>query len=107
VALFKFNQEVTMNKHTPGPWRYDGHGINADGIRLVSFEDEAYPTFDEEGCYARSEKQDADGAIMAASLDMYETLNQFIEEFERGREWISYDTLDRAVRALRKAEGKA
>jgi hypothetical protein len=60
-----------MTTQTPGPWHYDGHGINRpDGVRIATFEDTAYPTFDEEGCYARSERQDADGKLIAAAPDL-------------------------------------
>jgi hypothetical protein len=99
-------------KHTPEPWHYDGHGINRpDGVRLATFEDESYPTFDEEGCYARSDRQDADGMLFAAAPDMLEALEGILNSFhESVRTTASLDefpALKAVQAAILKATGQA
>lgn len=105
-----------MSRHTPGPWELHGFCENGtfpgivherhdkDGKRVHAEQVLPFYDCDPQGkTYARHM---ADKRLIESAPDMYRALNQFIDEFERGREWISYDTLDMAVRVIKKVNGE-
>jgi hypothetical protein len=49
------------------------------------------------------EQAQANARLIAAAPDMLKVLIQLTTEWERGREWISEDTIDQATRAIAKA----
>jgi len=114
-----------MSKHSPAPWRIVGKpwedGSQVFGIysgtptvdRLTG--NTHYPNDQQVLPFYYCDlyhtmagaRHIADAHLMVASPDMYATLEQFVDEFERGPEHVSMDTLDRAVRALAKARGES
>ena len=79
-----------MSKHTPGPWG------NRKVFKLTAVTEA--PT--------DPKAHEANARLMAAAPDMLKALMQFISEMDEGREWISDDTIDQAVRAITKATGE-
>ena len=64
-------------KHTPGPWNFDGHGINAKGERILKVQ---YQRHDGNGKI--SERFDADSNLAAAAPELIESLKWFVHIVE-------------------------
>lgn len=97
-----------MNKHSKGPWRYDGHGVNSvEGERICK------PSY--EGPYSgdnnRLERYDADCNLIASAPELLEACKLALDEIEKAAErfatdketWLSYEALKNAIV---KAEGR-
>lgn len=100
------------SKHSRGDWKVCG-----DHMQIKSFKDK-HDRFPKTICMT-VEHQDrsvnspiacdegfANAKLMAASPKLYQAAIQFLEEWERGREWISEDTVDQFIRATMIAENK-
>jgi hypothetical protein len=72
--------------HTPGPWSFDGHGINSpEGQRIckVSHSDPyGYP----EGKAVRNARFDADSRLIAAAPDLLECVKKLVLVIDGGDE---------------------
>lgn len=62
-----------MINHSPGEWKFDGHGINADGERIATMDDNHYPFM------PRCPMLDADGFVMAASKELHAALTHCLD----------------------------
>ena len=92
-----------MSKHTPGPWRFDGHGVNAaDGQRIATLRESL----------KHSPEGEATGAALAAAPELLEALRT-IARSSTGQVDQSDDDIEAAfagihalaLRAIAKAEG--
>lgn len=114
-----------MSRYSPAPWYIagkpwedDSHAFgvysgaaNVDGLTGKTYYpncQQVLPFYDCDLKFGiNGGRHLADAHMISASPEMYEALEQFIAEFERGPEHVSMDTLDRAVRATRKARGES
>jgi hypothetical protein len=94
-----------MAKHSPGPWSIHGDretliGDNSGKMMLATalYMHSTHPEWDRP-----LEQAQANARLIAAAPDMLKVLIQLTTEWERGREWISEDTIDQATRAIAKA----
>ena len=93
-----------MSKHTPGPW--EAHNGEVTTPRENGRSYRRIAAVQDYGLGSLKEVDDANATLMAAAPDMLKALMQFISEMDEGREWISDDTIDQAVRAITKATGE-
>lgn len=54
---------------------------------------------------AALDEQEANARLIAAAPKLLKVCEQLVEEYERGPEWVSADTIDQAVNAIIQAEG--
>jgi len=90
-----------MSKHTPGPWEAQNGEVTTPRENGRSYRRIA--AVQDYGAGSLKEVDDANARLMAAAPDMLKVLIQLTTEWERGREWISEDTIDQATRAIAKA----
>lgn len=90
---------VTGYQHTPGPWRYTGHGyVNASDCRICQvgdFEDKELLPFNRK-------RWEADSRLIAAAPDLLEALKVIVDlpfQFPCG-------LLEQALDAIEKATGQ-
>ena len=97
-----------MSKHSRGPWSIHGDNktlIGDNSGKMMLAEVLHTHVTHREWCRPLSEAQ-ANARLMAASPDMLKALMQLVSEMDEGRELISDDTIDQAVRAIAKATGE-
>jgi hypothetical protein len=85
-------------KHTPGPWRFDGHGINGnDGTRIAKVSNTNPHQGDGR---TRDTEFDATSRLIAAAPELLEALKEVVAISDR-----KHDAWDKARAAIAKAEG--
>jgi hypothetical protein len=85
------------NKHTPGPWLFDGHGINHNGKRIANLSQAPYNYI--QGKPVRNKQRDADGYLMAGSPNLLKACEWaiiLIEQYEGKDE--CWDALNEAIK---------
>ncbi|MCR9292038.1 MAG: hypothetical protein NXI32_04915 [bacterium] len=103
---------TTETKYTPGPWVAGGSLVSNKSRYIAVVQHNLAPRELDAKDYSRygaqtMEELDANARLIAAAPDLLKAVEQFVDEFERGREWVSLDSIDMAVRAIRKAKGKS
>ena len=68
----------TNTKHTPGPWSFDGHGINTGGARLATINKTAQISTGKAWRAIEQPESDANAKLMAAAPELLEALNGLI-----------------------------
>ena len=88
-------------KHTPGPWNFDGNGINAKGERILKVQ---YQRHDGNGKI--SERFDADSNLAAAAPELLAALELTLEPLDIGEDCgLTADTYNIVCAAIAKATG--
>ena len=89
-------------KHTPGPWRFDGHGINgADGTRIAKVSNTN--PYQSDG-RTRDTEFDATSQLIAAAPELLLACKLALDAIEMDRHHPGYADALRA--AIAKAEGR-
>jgi len=84
-------------KWTPGPWR-----INFDNQVCVQVDGEYHAVCTDQFCYAPQSEQNANARLIAAAPDLYEALEQALDDMQmNGLDIADY------LPALAKARGEA
>ena len=90
--------------HTPGPWYQDGMGnIGPHAVAITAGKLIDGPEYQREDLIAEvyGERDSANVHLILAAPALLKAANQFLEEWERGREFVSEDTVDQFVNATR------
>ena len=89
-------------KHTPGPWNFDGHGINHEGERIAKVSHERCENHD----MGRrlSPRFEADSLLIAAAPDMEEALDFAYQALtDRNGAVEDQEAIEKILAALAKA----
>lgn len=87
-------------KHTPGPWKWDGHYVTDETNTLISIDGIAQP----HGCLPDDDVSRANACLIAAAPDMLEALKIYIACRDAGQSGAENDAIESAID---KAEGRA
>jgi hypothetical protein len=90
----------TNTKHTPGPWSFDGHGINTSGARLATINKTAQISTGKGWRAIGQPESDANAKLMAAAPELLACIEDILDaggdlnamDFDRYRSAIALAT---------------
>jgi hypothetical protein len=71
-------QQVAKAAHTPGPWHFDGHGINSSVGERIAKVQHGEPYLTDGGQPRRNERFDADSVLIASAPEMADLLQRWV-----------------------------
>ena len=88
--------------HTPGPWSFDGHGVNSESGERIAKVTHGPPVRN----FEVNERHAADSQLIAAAPELLEACESLLWGINNYHRWVGIgEDLERAEKAIAKAKG--